>query len=106
VYIAKSLIANIATVKTYVDGDEVEYAATSVGDSWMLHFSYQHSTHQVSVNLGLPQSESVLGNPLAVALIIGGILSLPLAMVFLFARRRSLKRKSESLTTKQVPMAC
>jgi hypothetical protein len=102
VYVSKSIIADIANVKAYLDGSQIQYTATQANDFWQLHFSYHHSSHEVTVRLGLPPPEPVLGNPLAIALIIGGILSLPLAMAFLFARRRSSKRKSESLTTKQV----
>jgi len=88
VYIAKSLISDIANVKAYLDGGEIEYTAASVADSWLLHFSYQHSTHQVSVSLGLPPPESLIENPIALALMIGGVLALPVAMVFLFMRKK------------------
>jgi outer membrane protein assembly factor BamB len=52
VTIAKSLVANIADLKVYVDGASINYVATSTTDSWLLHFTYTHSTHVVVVNLG------------------------------------------------------
>jgi hypothetical protein len=95
VYIAKSLIGDIANVKAFLDDGEIEYTATSVSDSWLLHFSYQHSTHDVSIGLGLPSTsnEPLLENPLALALIMGGLLALPFAMAFLFMRKRRSKSK-------------
>ena len=93
VYIAKSIIDDIANVKAYLDGGKVEYTATSINDSWLLHFSYQHSTHEVSIRLGLPPPESLLEDPLALALIIGGILALTFAIAFMVIRKRSSKSK-------------
>lgn len=52
VYIAKTLINDIGQVKAYVNGNEVNYAATQTDDSWLLHFTYQHSTHTVVISLG------------------------------------------------------
>jgi len=93
VYIAKSIIGDIANVRAYLDGGEIEDTATSGNDFWLLYFSYQHSAHEVSVNLGVLPPESVLGNPLAIALTIGGVLAVPLAVVFLIMRRRSSKEE-------------
>lgn len=80
VYIAKSLIDNIADVKVYLDGDQLNYTATSLDDSWLLHFTYSHSTHKVNINLGLipfippqlitPLSLGILAVALAVATVL------------------------------------
>ena len=53
VYIAKTLVDNIADVKVYLDGDQLNYTATSLDDSWLLHFTYRHSTHTIAISLGL-----------------------------------------------------
>jgi len=95
VYIAKSLISDIANVKAYLDCGEKEYTVTSVGDSWLLHFSYQHSTHKVSISLGLPPPASLLENPFSLALVIGGILTLPVALAVMFMRKRITKRRNQ-----------
>ena len=50
--IAKSLIGDINGVKAYLDGDPTNFNFVSVGDSWLLQFTYQHSTHRVDVSLG------------------------------------------------------
>jgi hypothetical protein len=52
VYIAKTLINNIGQVKAYVNNNAVNYTATQIDDSWLLHFTYQHSTHTVVISLG------------------------------------------------------
>jgi len=80
VYIAKSLIDNIADVKVYLDGDQLNYTVTSLDDSWLLHFTYSHSAHKVNINLGLtpfippqlitPLSLSILALALTVATIL------------------------------------
>jgi hypothetical protein len=49
--IAKNLIENIADLGVYLDGTSLSYTATSTADSWLLHFTYTHSTHAIVVNL-------------------------------------------------------
>jgi len=76
VYIAKTLVDNIADVKVYLDGDQLSYTVTSTDDSWLLHFTYSHSTHKVNINLGLiPFIPPQLITPLSL-----GILALALAV--------------------------
>jgi hypothetical protein len=59
VTISKSLVSNIADLKVFLDGDSLDYTAESTDDSWVLYFVYDHSTHDVAVNLGdLPDSSS------------------------------------------------
>jgi hypothetical protein len=64
VYIPKSLINDISSLKAYLDGNQIEYTAESQSDCWLLYFTYQHSTHMVTINLGLPRqsNENLLGN--------------------------------------------
>ena len=93
VYVAKTIVGDIANVKVYLDDNQIEYTTSSEGDSWLLHFSYQHSTHEVLVSLGVPPSE-ILGNPLALALIVVGILAAPLATALLIVKRRSSKKEA------------
>jgi parallel beta-helix repeat protein len=49
--IAKSLIPSGESVKVYLDGDELNHSITLTGDSWLLEFTYSHSTHNISVQL-------------------------------------------------------
>jgi PKD repeat protein len=71
IYIAKTLIGNIEEVEVKLNGTEIEYTATSPDDSWLIHFTYQHSTHTVTVNLGF-ETEAVDGGlPLLLYFIVG-----------------------------------
>ena len=52
VYIPESLVANIADVRVFLDDGQIGYKAISVDDSWLLHFTYLHSTHEITISLG------------------------------------------------------
>jgi hypothetical protein len=52
VYIPKVILSDISTLKAYIDGDEVNFNSESVGDSWLITFSYHHSTHRITMALG------------------------------------------------------
>jgi hypothetical protein len=87
-YIPNSLVANIANVKAYIDGDEIEYTSTSVNDSWLLHFIYQHSTHEVVLSLVPPPSGLFFDNPVGYAIIIGAILVICVVLLFYLKKRK------------------
>jgi hypothetical protein len=55
--IAKSLVANVQNVKVYLDGDQLNVAITDNEDSWLLTFTYMHSTHNVLVSLAANEPE-------------------------------------------------
>jgi hypothetical protein len=59
VYISKSLIADISTVKTYLDGNPIDYTLVSAQDSWLIHFAYHHSIHTVRISLGEEATNSL-----------------------------------------------
>lgn|GEM_PF-2870943 len=50
--IAKSLVANIADLRVYLDEARLDYTVVSTDNSWILDFIYTHSTHSVAINLG------------------------------------------------------
>ena len=82
------MIGDITSVKTHLDGKEVDYTATSVNDSWLLHFFYEHSVHDVLVSLGSLPEESFLDSPLVLPVIIGVILAIIVAVVLVMMRKR------------------
>ena len=51
VTIAKSLIQDITQVQVYIDKEQAQYLAKETADSWLLHFTYQHSTHEITLQL-------------------------------------------------------
>ena len=90
VTIAKSLVSSIQDARVYLDGSQLEVAITENGDSWLLHFTYTHSTHQVTVAFG-PAVFDIrqIGQAL--------VIFLPLvAVVLFFAVTKLRNRKSKS----------
>lgn len=51
VTIAKSLIQNTQNIKVTLDGNQINYTLSQATDSWLLTFSYHHSTHSLNVFL-------------------------------------------------------
>ncbi len=86
--IAKSLVSDAAKLKIYVDGSLIQHTLSSTLDSWLVHFSYTHSTHSVSIDLG----QTVVPEDFSIAALVMFIM---LATVFtiMFNRRRILKTK-------------
>jgi hypothetical protein len=50
VHIPKSLINNASNLKVLIDGNQTAYSCNESGDTWLLIFTYHHSTHNVSIN--------------------------------------------------------
>ncbi len=51
VAIAKNFTANPAGVKVLIDGTQVSCSPTSTSDACLVYFTYQHSTHNVVIDL-------------------------------------------------------
>ena len=62
VTIAKSLAENAADIKVYLDGNQLNYDVTSNPDSWLLTFTYAHSTHNVMISLAANEPEDTVPN--------------------------------------------
>ena len=64
VTIAKTLIQNISELTIYLNGNKINYASTSTEYTWLIHFTYTHSAHKVTIFLtslnNKPQPESSL----------------------------------------------
>jgi|GEM_PF-550011 len=60
VTIAKSLVSNAENIKVYLDGNQLDYEVTSNADSWLLTFTYTHSTHEVTINLATNEARDTL----------------------------------------------
>lgn len=59
VYVLKTLVQNAAGIEVLLDGNKLDPTVSSTEDSWLLHFVYTHSTHNIAVNLG--SSEGIAG---------------------------------------------
>jgi hypothetical protein len=52
--ISKNFMPNGENIKVYLDGNLVNFSITSNDDSWIIIFTYHHSTHAVTINVGPP----------------------------------------------------
>ena len=51
VCIAKSLVSDASAITAYKDGNVIGFTVTSTADSWILHFTFGLSTHQITIYL-------------------------------------------------------
>lgn len=95
-YIAKSLIDDISSLKVYLDGNQQSYNITSLQDSYIVHFTYHHSTHLVVLNLGQTQSHNNLGLTQTALVIAAAIVTLLIAAIaaIIYSFNRGFKQNS------------
>jgi len=91
VNIAKTLINDITQVKAYLDDNEVAFTTVDKTDSWLLHFTYEHSLHEVMLSLAAESQPDFLNTPLGL-IVVGGFVAMVIAVsvAFVLKRRRSL----------------
>ena len=92
VYISKSLVNDTSNVKAYIDGNEISYTVTSTADSWMLHFTYHHSTHEITIDLNNGSTSKLSIAQLLQGAAYGAIVSLSVVAVLLLFLRKSRNR--------------
>ena len=91
VYISKCLVGDVSAIQAYIDGNPVSYTVTPTEDSWILHFYYHHSSHNITFDLSeagvivpeLPQT--------ALPLIMVCLVALTVAMIALKKETKSRK---------------
>jgi hypothetical protein len=52
IYIPKTLVSDISTLKTYIDGNQIAFNSESQADSWLISFTYSHSQHAITMTIG------------------------------------------------------
>ena len=58
--IGKNLVENVSTIHAFIDGTEAAYTVSEIGNSWILHFTYHHSSHNIKFDLaGETESSAV-----------------------------------------------
>ncbi len=91
-YIAKSLITDISTLKVYLDGNQITYTTTPTPDSWAIYFTYSHSTHTITMTLGVATPKPTTKTPLIIGIIIGGVgVVLPIGILLSLRRKETHK---------------
>ena len=88
VYIAKTLVRNAEEIQVLLDENKLDHTVSSTDDSWLLQFVYNHSTHNIAVNLGSNSdiTGDLFGNGMFYG-IIGAILGV-LVVVFILRKEK------------------
>lgn len=93
VYIPKSLVPDVFALQVFLDETPLSYDTESIGDSWLVTFTYSHSTHAVTVNLNNTHSTPINVNGFWQCATYGTIIALSLTVAVLLI---SKKRKNTS----------
>jgi hypothetical protein len=81
VYIPKTLLSDVSSLTVRLDDKPLQFSYQSEQDMWLVSFTYHHSSHQVTMNLGSTASEvSSVGDSLAGWIIAAAVL-IPLAIL-------------------------
>ena len=88
---SKTLIDDASNIRIYLDDKEMDYDVTSLDDSWLLHFTYDHSSHEVVISLkGTSDPFDILNTDLFPLLLVLSIIALRSIYVLyvLFSRKK------------------
>ena len=94
-YIAKSLIGDISTLQVYLDGNQINYTATSQGNSWLIYLTFGLSTHTVIMNLGMAAPKPILAVPLG-TIVIASVVPIVLIVAILLAFENKENKKDSA----------
>jgi hypothetical protein len=72
----------------YLDGSQLDVVITSDEDSWLLSFTYMHSTHQVRINLANAVGDTFLGIEYWILIAIVIVIAMTVVIGFLFWRKK------------------
>ncbi len=101
VFIPSSLLNDTNALTVQLDGVPTNYTVNSQNDGWLLYFEYHHSSHSVSISLGLPAGIMSINStnlgPLANYVLLAIAAIAVLAVVVLFMVFRPNKNKSITL---------
>ena len=92
VYISRSLVNDTSNIKAYMDGNAISYTVTSTDDSWILHLTYHHSTHEITINLNNASTSTLSITQLLQGVTYGAIISLSVIIVLLLILRKERTR--------------
>jgi len=92
--VAKSLIKDIAQVQVNIDREQVQYLAKEITDSWLLHFTYQHSTHEVTLQLNSTSTNSPSQGQYVIYTTISLVFAAVLIATIFVLKTRNKKNKS------------
>jgi hypothetical protein len=95
VYVAKSVVNDVSGLTVQLDGNQIAYTTESAGDSWLISFSYHHSSHEITINLSSTHSISITE-------ILGGIIiGATIAAIVITAISLTLRKKGKNKVVKE-----
>jgi hypothetical protein len=86
--VAKSLIKDITGVRVYIDGIQLQPSTTETTESWLIHFTYQHSVHEVILQLNNSVIVSTFESQFVVYVIIAVVIAVVLISTMLVLRKK------------------
>jgi hypothetical protein len=93
VYVPKSMITNVSSLKIFLDGNLTSYNVEPNGDSWLVTFTYHHSVHNVIINLKSQASTKLDIMQLLQGVAFGVIISIiVITLIFLILRKNRTKK--------------
>ncbi len=99
--VAKSIVMDVTDIEMLLDGEEMDYYAYSLEDSWLLVFTYNHSTHVVTINLDvqseqqrLAYQDSDFSPEYYFAAIIAVVVTITVVSGYMLKRKRLVKTTS------------
>jgi len=75
----------------YLDGEQVQYLAKETTDSWLLHFTYQHSTHEVTLQLNSTSTNSTSQSQYVMYATVGVVIAVGLIAATFVLKKRNKK---------------
>jgi hypothetical protein len=94
VYIPKSLISEVSNLRVFLDGTRISYNTQSSGDSWLVTFTYHHSTHKVTMDLNTASSTKLSITQLLQGITWGVSISIIVTVVFFLFLRKNRGTKT------------
>ena len=91
VYIPTSLISDVSGLTVSLTGNPISYNVESLGNAWLVSFSYQTGTNEVTMGINAADSFVVNGNQFAQWIPYGVIIVLIAIIAVLLAARKTKK---------------
>ena len=94
VYISNSLMSDVSRLRVYLDNEELQPSTQAQGDSWLVSFTYHHSTHSVALELN-SDSRNTSTQTQKFEYVIVGILVATVAVVIIMTIKRKQGKKAK-----------
>ncbi len=96
IYIPKTLISDISTLKTYIDGNQIAFNSESQADSWLISFTYSHSQHTITMSIG---NVSEVSNPDSIPQWIIYIITIAVIAAVIAGTTLAIKHRTKKITS-------